>query len=168
MSTVKTSDKYATPPELFNTLDNEFSFTLDVCAEHATTKVPNNYYTEKDNALSKDWGNNVCWMNPPYSTTLNKLFIKKAIEESQKGATVVALVRASVGSQWFKEAIKVAHEVRFITGRIRFIDPLTREATQGSGKFDSVILVFRPPLYDGHKYALDVSWTPREDLLKAS
>ena len=49
-------------------------------------------YTVEDNGLSKEWRGNV-FMNPPYGRQIIN-WVKKAKEESDKGATVVCLVPA--------------------------------------------------------------------------
>ncbi|KYC55591.1 MAG: DNA N-6-adenine-methyltransferase (Dam) [Candidatus Methanofastidiosum methylothiophilum] len=58
------NQEYATPWELFNKINEEFNFTLDVCADESNHKV-DTYFTEKQNALIQNW-EGVCWMNPPY------------------------------------------------------------------------------------------------------
>jgi phage N-6-adenine-methyltransferase len=105
-----------TPLELFNKINNEFHFTLDVCADDANHKV-DKYFTEKENALIQDWGNNVCWMNPPYKNM--KQWIVKAYQESLKGATVVCLVPSRTNTNWWHEYC-MKGEIRFIKGRPKF------------------------------------------------
>lgn len=83
------SDEWETPPELFAELDREFSFTLDVAALPDNTKC-NKFYTPGDDGLLQEW-KGVCWMNPPYGLAL-RLWVKKALESSQSGATVVCLL----------------------------------------------------------------------------
>ena len=60
---------WSTPQELFDKLNAEFNFTLDVCASDWNAKCEK-YFTEEDNALKQNWGKNVCFMNPPYGTLL--------------------------------------------------------------------------------------------------
>lgn len=55
---------WETPDELFQPLDEEFHFTLDVCATPENAKCPS-YYTEEDDALIQEW-HGTCWMNPPF------------------------------------------------------------------------------------------------------
>lgn len=81
---------WETPDEFFQKLHKEFNFTIDVCANEDNHKL-DIYFSEEDNALEKDWGKNVCWMNPPYGREISK-WIKKAFKESQKGAVVVCLI----------------------------------------------------------------------------
>lgn len=56
---------WETPQWLFEKLDQEFNFTIDVCADSTNNKCKR-YYTELDNALTQDWNNEVVWCNPPY------------------------------------------------------------------------------------------------------
>lgn len=47
-------DDWETPPEFFSALNEEFRFTLDVCALPETAKCPR-YYTPEDDGLSRPW-----------------------------------------------------------------------------------------------------------------
>lgn len=49
------SDEWATPPEIFDELDREFDFNLDVCATHENHKCKN-YFTVDNSGLSQKWG----------------------------------------------------------------------------------------------------------------
>lgn len=114
--------EYGTPKEIFDHYDQIYHFTLDVCASAENTKVPENYFTKKQNCLIQDWGQNICWMNPPYNKPENACpddeskckkkgckkrgfhiheynpgqvdFVRKAVESAQRGATVVCLIPA--------------------------------------------------------------------------
>jgi phage N-6-adenine-methyltransferase len=111
---------WATPLELFNKLDNEFHFTLDVCASDWNAKC-DKYFTGKEDGLKQDWGDNICWMNPPYGKALND-WMKKAYKESMKKAIVVCLVPASTDLQWWHQ-YAMKGEIRFLRGRPRFETP---------------------------------------------
>jgi len=71
------SDEWTTPQYLYDALNEEFNFTLDVCATASNHKM-SNYYTQSDSGLQKQW-HGTCFMNPPYSEV--KLWIKKAWED---------------------------------------------------------------------------------------
>lgn len=49
------SDEWATPEEIFNSLDEEFSFTLDPCSTEENHKC-DKYFTKEDDGLKKQWG----------------------------------------------------------------------------------------------------------------
>lgn len=129
---VKATDDRETPDEFYAALDREFHFTRDVCASHLNRKhVP--YWTVDDDSLNKEW-EGVCWMNPPYSQS--GVWVRKAWEESQRGATVVCLVPSATDTKWWHDyAVKA--EVRFVKGRLKF------KGTRSSAPFPSAVLVFR-------------------------
>lgn len=133
------SDEWRTPPEVFEPLNAEFGFTLDVAADSANHLCPL-YYTAGDNALIKPWAPEVCWMNPPYSMV--KEFLAKAVEERAKGAVVVGLLPGRTDTKWFHSYVYGKAEVRFIKGRVKFISP---DSTQGqnSAPFPSIVVVWR-------------------------
>ena len=56
------SNEWGTPQDLFNSLDAEFHFTLDVAASAANAKCQR-FLTEEDNALALSWQTETCWLN---------------------------------------------------------------------------------------------------------
>lgn len=114
----KSSDEWETPKDLFNEVNKEFDFDLDVSASKDNFKV-NNYYTIEDDALNKDWLGSV-WCNPPYSKV--KEFLKKAHKEIDNGncKTVVFLTFANTDTKWFHDYVYGRSEIRFIKGRLKF------------------------------------------------
>ncbi len=57
--------EWATPQKLFNALNAEFRFTLDPCSTHQNAKCAK-HYTLAEDGLTKDWGTERVFMNPPY------------------------------------------------------------------------------------------------------
>ena len=55
---------WATPLDLFQKLDAEFHFDLDVCATAENAKC-RKFYSPRDNGLRQLW-RGTCWLNPPY------------------------------------------------------------------------------------------------------
>lgn len=82
------SDKmdWATPQKFFDDLNEDFCFTVDVCASEWNAKLKR-FWSVSDDALSLSWRGEVCFMNPPYGRQI-KDWVKKAYEESRKGAVV--------------------------------------------------------------------------------
>jgi phage N-6-adenine-methyltransferase len=76
------TDGWATPQNLFNELDAEFGFTLDVCASDWNHKC-DNYFTVDQDGLAQTW-NGICWMNPPYGRTISK-WMAKALDSARGG-----------------------------------------------------------------------------------
>jgi phage N-6-adenine-methyltransferase len=126
--------EWATPQNLFDELNAEFGFTLDVCATPENAKC-DNFFTKEQNALIQDWNKNVCWMNPPYGKVIND-WMAKAWEESLKGATVVALVPSRTDTRWFHN-FAIQNEVRFIKGRLKF------GGSPNPAPFPNCIVIFR-------------------------
>lgn len=125
---------WETPPEVFEPLDAEFHFTLDVCATAENAKCAR-YFTEEEDGLAQDW-DGVCWMNPPYGREILG-WMKKAVEESRKGATVVCLVPSRTDTRWWHEYAMQADEIRYVKGRIRFV------GAEHPAPFPSSVVVFR-------------------------
>ena len=71
------SDTWETPADKFKELNDEFHFTLDPCCFPESAKC-DKYYTPDDDGLSKDWSNDVVFMNPPYGRSI-KDWIKKGL-----------------------------------------------------------------------------------------
>jgi phage N-6-adenine-methyltransferase len=106
---------WETPDEIFEPLDTEFGFTLDVCATEENAKC-NVFFSEEDDGLTQDW-HGVCWMNPPFG--VQGKWVKKAYSESLKGTTVVCLLPARTNTNWFHDYC-LKGEVRFVRGRPKF------------------------------------------------
>lgn len=112
------NDLRATPTQLFKQLDQEFGFTLDVCATPLNAKCER-YFTEADNGLAQTWAPERCWMNPPYSSI--EPWTVKATEEAERGALVVALLPVRTDLGWFhRDVLDWGAEIRFLRGRLRF------------------------------------------------
>lgn len=129
------TDEWATPQDFFQTLDEEFHFTLDPCSTDNNAKCKL-HYTLKDNGLEQDWGGQIVFCNPPYGRTI-KDWVRKAYEESTKpNTTVVMLIPARTDTAFFHDYIyHKAKEIRFIRGRLHF-----NEA--GPAPFPSMVVVF--------------------------
>lgn len=130
------SNEWATPQNLFDELNEEFNFTLDPCATDENAKC-SKYFTIEDDGLSKDWSNDVVFMNPPYGREIKK-WIKKAYEESLNGATVVCLIPARTDTTYWHDFIfGKANDIRFLRGRLKFGN------SKNSAPFPSAIVVYR-------------------------
>ena len=132
------SSKYCdweTPADLFEELNAEFGFDVDVCATAENAKCKT-YFTPETDGLIQSW-RGVCFMNPPYGRAIGK-WVAKAYEEAQRGATVVCLLPARTDTRWFHEYC-VKGEIRFLRGRVKFL----RGGEAGPAPFPSMIVVFR-------------------------
>jgi hypothetical protein len=93
-------------------------------------------YSPAEDGLAQLW-TGVCWMNPPYGQAIG-LWMKKAYESAQAGATVVALIPARTGSKWWQDYVTKASEVRYRPGRIRF------DGAKHNAPFYNAVAVFKP------------------------
>ena len=126
---------WTTPQKLFNRLNREFNFTVDVAASRSNAKC-GRFYTARQNGLSKDWSGETAWCNPPYGRVIAD-WMQKAYESSRRGATVVLLVPARTDTAWFHD-YALRGEVRFLRGRLKF------GGAKNSAPFASILVIFRP------------------------
>lgn len=122
-------------PRLFDELNREFGFTVDVCASDQNAKCKR-YWTKEQDGQQQDWSNEVCWMNPPYDRDLGD-WIHKAYSESLKGATVVCLIPVAPDLSWWHDYVVGKSEIRW-TRKIS----LDRIPT--AAPFPRCIVIFRP------------------------
>lgn len=124
---------WATPRKFFDELNDEFKFTLDPCCTEENKKCEK-FFTEQDDGLSKNWDNEIVFMNPPYGRDIGK-WIKKASEA--RGGVVVCLLPARTDTRYFHDYIYNKSEIRFIKGRLKFGD------AKNSAPFPSMVVVFK-------------------------
>ena len=129
-------DSWETPDALYDTLDEEFHFCCDVCANPDNARHPC-FFSKDNSCLEAQWPRGCCWMNPPYGRDIGT-FLQKAVTESKKGSTVVCLLPSRTDTVWWHTYVKdVASEVRFIKGRLRF------KGARYAAPFPSVIVVYK-------------------------
>ena len=146
--------EWETPQALFNKLDQEFQFTLDPCASDTNHKCLR-YFTKAHNGLVQDWHPATVFMNPPYGREIAD-WVRKAYEESRKGAFVVALLPCRTDTRWWHEYVMRAKEVRFIKGRIKF------GGAPAGAPFPSCIVIWYPQTQEWllAPYTIFRSWSP--------
>jgi phage N-6-adenine-methyltransferase len=129
------TDEWETPQWLYDELNEEWQFMVDVCASEQNKKHWL-FWDKENDGLKQDWHRyTTCWMNPPYGREIGK-WVKKAYEESQKGATVVCLLPARTDTIWFHEYCTKG-EIRFLKGRLKFGD------SKNPAPFPSMIVIFK-------------------------
>jgi phage N-6-adenine-methyltransferase len=145
------SDDWPTPQDFFDRMNALHGpLELDVCASPENAKCPR-YYTREDDGLAQPWTGR-CWMNPPYGRTIG-LWMRKAYEESQRGALVVCLVPARTDTaRWHDYATK--GQVTFIRGRLKFGGHVN------SAPFPSATVVFLPNKQGQTRSEAELSATP--------
>lgn len=125
------SDKWETPKALYDEWNKEFKFDYDPC--------PITWKEGDQDGLTADWGQST-FCNPPYSKVA--LWIKKAHDEWKKGKQVVMLINVITDTKAFHEYIYGKAELRFLKGRVSFVDPNNRDKKQPNVK-PSMLVVFK-------------------------
>lgn len=169
-------DQWRTPDALYWGIFAKFGpFILDLFSDGANAKCPN-FYTVEDNALTKDWAADLAggkgFANPPYSrssyedkqaVTGMRNIIAKSIEERDKGAKFVYLIKSATSEVWWPED---ADHVCFIRGRISFdlpewFIPADKTQAASSAGFACAIAIF-DKTWRGER----MSYINRDDLLR--
>ena len=149
---------HGTPWELFNQLHAEFNFVVDVCANAQNAKCPL-FYTKESDGLAQDWvqaaraHKGALWCNPPYGREIRH-WVDKASRTARWGVEVAMLLPARTDTSWWHEFVwdatnnrsRPGVEVRFLKGRLKFLDPEGKP--QDAAPFPSVVVIFQsPPQY---------------------
>ena len=134
-------DDWETPDDLFDELNKEFNFFVDICASDDNKKCDHFIDKETDSLSIPSWGScpGPIWCNPPYGRDIG-LWVERCYQESQRGNTVVLLIPARTDTKWFHEFVYNKAEIRFIKGRLTF------KGAKHNAPFPSMIVVFRPPI----------------------
>lgn len=144
-------DAWATPRDLFERLNREFGFTLDVAAS-AENALCGQFFTEADDGLAQPWTGRV-WCNPPYGRAIGEWVERAAryaftIPGPEVPEVIVMLIPASTDTSWWHDHVHgQATEVRLIRGRLTF-----GRSRMGRAPFPSAIAVYRPRVRLGGTY----------------
>lgn len=129
------SCEWETPQDLFDRLNDEFHFTLDVCSTDENAKC-RKHYTKEQDGLKQDWTGETVWCNPPYGRGVGA-WCQKCYEHFISGGTAVMLIPARTDTRWFHQWVYGKAELRFIEGRVKF----------GNAKFNapfpSMIVIYK-------------------------
>lgn len=124
-------DLWQTPEYLIKELEKEFGPMFDPC--------PANFDRTFDGLLI-GW-KEVNFVNPPYGNM--KEWVKKCYTEWAKGKTVILLIPPRTCTTYFHNWIYGNAELRFIKGRLKFIDGRTPEAKPKGAPFPSMLCIFK-------------------------
>lgn len=127
------SDKWMVPTHIYSELDDEFHFTgPDPC--------PIDWEKEThEDGLTSEWGQCV-FVNPPYSKCGE--WVEKSWKEWKKGKTIVMLINSCTDTSYFHKWIYGQAELRFIRGRLAFINPKEPDRKTYNVR-PSMVVVFR-------------------------
>lgn len=153
------NDAWGTPQPFFDTLHAEFEFELDAAATPELAKC-SRFYTPEQDGLAQPWAPFRTWVNPPWGGAAGGVtpWIRKAYEESLRGALVVVLVKATTEIGWFHDFVLGKAEIRFVQGRLNF------EGSTSGNTIGSLVAVFYPPGHPGQTRVGKVFRTNRAGL----
>ena len=155
-------DTWETPQYLFNWLNSIYDFDIDLCASKENTKC-DIWFDERDDSLIQRWDHHGYrgFCNPPYSNI--KPWIKKAIEEADRGLITVMPIPTPNGESYYHEIFEKAKSITFITGRIAFYNPYIKKEVSGNSR-GSCVVEFSTKYND---FPIQISHVMR-DVLKAN
>ena|SRR5271157_5398370 len=112
----KTPVIWTTPQPIFDALNREFHFVIDLCADLGNAKVAR--YMPRETSLSNDWnGRGAAWLNPPYGRDIAP-WLQKASETDR---CIVACIPSRTNPPWWHDSvIGKADVVRFIRKKVSF------------------------------------------------
>jgi len=130
--------EWETPQDFYDAIDAEFHFNIDVCCLPSNKKC-DQYYYPMMNALNQTW-KGVCWMNPPYDREIG-LWMAKAYESAQQGATVACLIQGrSSDTKWWHKYVMRSSEIRYIADRLHF----GKNGVHSRANISNILVIFRP------------------------
>lgn len=127
-------DDWTTPKWLFDELDAEFNFTVDLCASEKNA-LCRKYYSIENDGMKADLTGERVFCNPPYGRKSTSDWIKKCA--TAKSDVTVMLIPARTDTKAFHKYIYGNAEIRFIKGRLKF------GGAKNSAPFPSMIVIFR-------------------------
>lgn len=143
MATSKSHNDWWTPTELKSVLQAEFDFDLDAAASEANRICPR-FISQEEDGLKTPWSGFNVWCNPPYGKAFNSFlpdWVKRGYEQHlEQQNTVAMLLPAYTDPKYWSEYVMKAHEIRFLKGRLQFLD---HGESKMSARFPSVIVVWK-------------------------
>lgn len=118
--------RWATPPEFFEGLHEEYEFTMDGAGDWDNALLP--LVSTKDAPL--DWDGERVFCNPPWSD------IPPFVEKAATADLAVLLVPARTNCRWFHRALELGATVRFFKPKLKFV------GAKHVSPVDCVLLVF--------------------------
>ena len=127
-------DDWTTPKYLFEQLNAEFHFTVDLCASEENA-LCSKYYTKTNDGMKAQLLGERVFCNPPYGRSATSDWIKKCA--TSEADVCVMLIPARTDTKAFHEYIYGNAEIRFIKGRLKF------GGAKNGAPFPSMIVIFR-------------------------
>lgn len=149
--------EWETPQPIFDFINKEWHFDVDVCALPENAKC-DTYYTPDQDGLKQIWLG-ACWMNPPYGRDIAKWMRKAYNTAKSNHGSVVALVHARTDTKWWHDYAMKATYIIFIKGRLKFGN------AEASCPFPSCFVIFEKGRVDTGCYP-KIAAVDREVMMK--
>ena len=137
------NNSWCTPRDFFEKLNQEFKFNLDPCCLPKSA-LCKKYFTPEEDGLKQSWDGHNAYVNPPYGREIGK-WVMKASEE--QGGVVVMLIPSRTDTRWFHDYILGKAEIRFIKGRLKFVDMdytgKEEDRKMSPAPFPSMLVIYR-------------------------
>ncbi len=121
MNKGKSKQDYGTPRDFLDAVEKRFgSIHFDLAASASNAKAQD-YFTEADDALSKNWAQcpgSLLWLNPPFADIAP--WAAKCALHASASVRILLLTPASVGSNWFAEHVHGKAIVLGLNPRLTF------------------------------------------------
>lgn len=161
---------WSTPQWFYDLLNEEFHFTVDVCASPWNAKHER-YFDEQANGLKQSWKDEVTFCNPPWDQTYEWMQ-KNYIEALANNALCVMLTKAATETKWFQQIAYPYGAIRFLDFRLKYELPpdappryseKTGKLLKNAPAHASIVTVFYPGLQTPCKLfpTPHTLWSPR-------
>ncbi len=116
----KSKQDHPTPWEFIRACEHRFGpIAFDLAASPTNAKAKR-FFTKEDDSLVQQWHKipGLLWLNPEFDDIAP--WARKCHFEASRGARILFLTPASVGSNWFAEHVFKKSLVLALNGRIKF------------------------------------------------
>lgn len=137
------SERYGTPAVLFDPLNDEFDFGLDVAAERWSAKCERWYGPgspwREDALAPQPWESSTgsAFLNPPFARISTPAWVARARRECRGGLLVVCVLPLRSDTRWWQR-FAAGSELRLVRGRVHY------EGGSGAAPFPTGVVVMRP------------------------
>jgi phage N-6-adenine-methyltransferase len=127
---------WTTPQRIFDALNAEFHFAVDLYADIDNHKVDR--YFPRETSLSHTWdGKGWAWLNPPYGREISD-WTKKAIKTNRG---IVGFLPGRTNAPWWHDHVMRAWQLRFVWRKVSFANT---EGCKGVPPWGSVVVIWDP------------------------
>jgi phage N-6-adenine-methyltransferase len=143
---------WSTPQPIFDVLNKEFEFQVDLCADPDNAKCKN--WLDRQVSLDTDWsGEGTAWLNPPYGKDITD-WVRKAARTNRR---IVGFLPGRTNAPWWHDHVMQAIELRFVRRKVSFANG---EGCKGVPPWGAVVAIWEP--FNTGLTPVAVSWDWRK------